>query len=516
MKFSSSKIPFTANNQIISTVWPETQGIPLNEIEEVYSSYMGCVLALPQAQAYNPLYVGLVISSSKSLESFTLKDANNNTLAVVAPGEIYLTRCAYSTGEWSVFKLATNASNITAKELQGNGLSSWLGNLTTVYSKIKTVPSAGLLQYAVNAQDQSALLLCTNTGLSTVYLPTNVCTGFYVSIYNVGVITKGDVQPTAGKVTVITQPDSTSLVNNLPSFSLTLGQSATFVFDGANWWTATTGTNLVPPSKFTAIDVSTYTTAIQLSPAQIDSDIIYFYSTSVNYSNIEVYAQPKSPKVWIFCNALNNASSTLSITQGTATNPTGNTFTIPQHASITLFTTGLQGEGLVESGSYSNNNTVTQLTVVDGANISNLNGYNGNALNVLSPVVFNENITLPQTDTNNNTVTAKLPNLATDSIASATGGTIGVSSSIVCADNVLLTVPGGILTTGTSALSTVTATSLAVKGAATPGVIATSLAGDVTIVGDVTITGNVTINGNLTIMGTATAQSFTPTPAVQR
>lgn len=313
---SYAAVTFAAN---LLTYWPafavnDTQ--PLARLMECTPDAANLTVYLPNATLVSPGQ-DVFIMNMGSVD-FTVADFEENSVAVIAPGEqryMYLTDTQTSAGVWRTILMGVGASANDASQMAGRGLTA-VGqtlNQTSLVTEISVNTTFG-------ATDLASVFVNTG-GAITGSLPllSEIPTGYFIEARNQG--TGAFTIPAAGS----------DEIDGSASIALQLNESC-FVHAGpAGWYTVGRGRN--SQFGFTQLQKSVNggTTTLSLSEA---SNVVQTY-TGVLLSNETIVVPAVVQVYYIFNNT--SGAFTLEISSPTP----GTTLSIPTGQSAVVFCDGV-------------------------------------------------------------------------------------------------------------------------------------------------------------------------------
>lgn len=313
---SYAAVTFAAN---LLTYWPafavnNTQ--PLARLMECTPDASNLIVYLPDALLVTPGQDVFIMNMGSV--NFTVADFEENSVAVIAPGEqryMYLTDTQTSAGVWRTILMGVGAAANDASQMAGRGLTA-VGQTLNQTSLVTEIS----VNTTFSATDLASVFVNTG-GAITGSLPllSATATGYFVEVRNQG----------TGAFTI--DAAGSDSIDGSASIALQLNESC-FVHAGpAGWYTVGRGRN--SQFGFTQLQKSVNggTTTLSLSEA---SNVVQTY-TGVLLSN-ETVVLPAVVQVYYVFNSTSGAFSL------TLSSPTpGTTLSIPTGQSAVVFCDGV-------------------------------------------------------------------------------------------------------------------------------------------------------------------------------
>jgi len=290
--------------------WPLEAAAGVNiaaRIIDVTPSAAGYYVDMPDATLTGAGQV--ILFNNVGSYTFYVRDFSNNTIATVASGEqweLYLAATSTAAGTWRVFRFGASTATVQPSALAGPGLTvdgSQLAQSTPVITFSTTGETLA-------TSNRASAWVWTGTGTGTLNLPSAVTVGnnYFVMVRNSG----------GGDLTI--DPAGSQTINDLATFTLRPGDSATLITDGTEWYTIGFGQDAVFAFDYTQISVTggTYT----LSGSELNRIAYKFVGTLT--SNCTIIVPSTVQQYWVtnattgaYTLSLNTASGTaVTVAQG--------------------------------------------------------------------------------------------------------------------------------------------------------------------------------------------------------
>lgn len=297
------------------------------EIIDVTATAPGLTIQLSDARQVGTGYCALF--NNVGANSFTLLDAQGNTLMAPAPGQawqLYISDNSTLQGAWRVFQYGASVSTANAATLAGSGLKAIS---TTLNERIVINPQA--VNYVILTTDRASCVEWTggSGGTFTAPVPATVGADWFCYIKNAGTGTltlSGTIDGSSGK-------------------SFNPNDSCILVSDGAALFTLGFGQSVASSFNFVTISLNPPGTGtIVLAGAQLNR--ISYKFTGVLTGNVVVQVPASIQQYWM--DNETTGAFTLTISAGG-----GATFVIPQATRVILYCDGLNIVNAVSSGAGS-------------------------------------------------------------------------------------------------------------------------------------------------------------------
>lgn len=301
------------------------------EIIDVTATVPGLTIQLSDARQVGTGYCALF--NNIGANSFTLLDAQGNTLMAPAPGQawqLYISDNSTLQGTWRVFQYGASVSTANAATLAGNGLKAIS---TTLNERIVINPQA--TNYIIGSgsgQDRASCVEWTggSGGTFTAPAPATVGSDWFCYIKNSG----------TGTLTL------SGTIDGSVNKSFNPNDSCILVSDGAALFTMGFGQSVASSFNFVTISLTPPGTgAVVLSGAQLNR--ISYKFTGALTGNIIVQVPASIQQYWV--DNETTGAFTLTISAGGA----GSTFSVPQATRVILYCDGLNIVNAVSSGAGS-------------------------------------------------------------------------------------------------------------------------------------------------------------------
>jgi hypothetical protein len=291
--------------------WPLEAAAGVNiaaRIIDVTPSAAGYYVDMPDATLTGAGQV-ILFNNVGATYTFYVRDFLNNTIATIAPGEqweLYLAATSTAAGTWRVFRFGASTATVQPSALAGPGLTVD-GSQLAQSTPVNTFSTTGV---TLATSNRASAWVWTGTGTGTLNLPSAVTVGnnYFVMVRNSG----------GGDLTI--DPAGSQTINDLATFTLRPGDSATLITDGTEWYTIGFGQDAVFAFDYTQISVTggTYT----LSGSELNRIAYKFVGTLT--SNLTVIVPSTIQQYWVtnattgaYTLSLNTASGTaVTIAQG--------------------------------------------------------------------------------------------------------------------------------------------------------------------------------------------------------
>lgn len=279
---SYNAISLTSN---LALSWPlETapSGNLLTDIVDV-SSNGAYTITLPPANQTSNGQASIFVN--RSAFAITLS-ANDGTVVVSAmpSGSVFFVYVSSNTtvgGTWGSFQYGSQASAVNAAQLAGNGLVA-VGSLL---SQSIPVSSKGV-DYAVGASDRAIFLnWIGGSGTITLPLATTVGANWYTQIRNSG---------TSALTVALSGSDT---INGVASLTMSVGDSAFIVTDGASWFTIGLGAAVNNNFNPVSINVGGLSGTYVLPANQYGKTAYTFFGALAG--NLQIVVPASSYQYWV-------------------------------------------------------------------------------------------------------------------------------------------------------------------------------------------------------------------------
>lgn len=290
--------------------WPLEAAAGVNiaaRIIDVTPSAAGYYVDMPDATLTGAGQV--ILFNNVGSYTFYVRDFSNNIIATVASGEqweLYLAATSTAAGTWRVFRFGASTATVQPSALAGPGLTV-SGSQLAQSTPVITFSTTG---ETLATSNRASAWVWTGTGTGTLNLPSAVTVGnnYFVMVRNSG---GGDL---------VIDPTGAQTINDLATFTLRPGDSATLITDGTEWYTIGFGQDAVFAFDYTQISVTggTYT----LSGSELNRIAYKFVGTLT--SNCTIIVPSTVQQYWItnattgaYTLSINTASGTaVTIAQG--------------------------------------------------------------------------------------------------------------------------------------------------------------------------------------------------------
>lgn len=298
------------------------------EIIDVTATVPGLTIQLSDARQVGTGYCALF--NNVGANSFTLLDAQGNTLMAPAPGQawqLYISDNSTLQGTWRVFQYGASVSTANAATLAGSGLKAIS---TTLNERI--VINQQSSNYAILNTDRASCVEWTGGSGGTFTAPTPAVVGSdwfcYIKNSGTGVLTlSGTIDGSAGK-------------------TLNPNDSCILVSDGTNLFTMGFGQSIASSFNFVTISLTPPGTGtVVLSGAQLNR--VSYKFTGALTGNVIVQVPASIQQYWV--DNETTGAFTLTVSAGGA----GATFAVPQGTRVILYCDGLNIVNAVSSGAGS-------------------------------------------------------------------------------------------------------------------------------------------------------------------
>jgi len=290
--------------------WPLEAAAGVNiaaRIIDVTPSAAGYYVDMPDATLTGAGQV--ILFNNVGSYTFYVRDFLNNIIATVASGEqweLYLAATTTAAGTWRVFRFGASTATVQPSALAGPGLTVD-GSQLAQSTPVNTFSTTGV---TLATSNRASAWVWIGTGTGTLNLPSAVTVGnnYFVMVRNSG----------GGDLTI--DPAGSQTINDLATFTLRPGDSATLITDGTEWYTIGFGQDAVFAFDYTQISVTggTYT----LSGSELNRIAYKFVGTLT--SNCTIIVPSTVQQYWVtnattgaYTLSINTASGTaVTIAQG--------------------------------------------------------------------------------------------------------------------------------------------------------------------------------------------------------
>lgn len=284
--------------------WPieAPDGEPLAaEIVEIDSTTGSWSIILPDATQVS---VGqTILFNNLTASAVTVKNASGGTILSVSAGtqwQAYLYDNATVNGSWRIYQFGAATSTANAAALAGAGLKASGSVLeTTVATYTKTV------DYSILEADRADFFNWEGA-LGTFTLPAAATVGddWYVYVRNSG----------TGDLTIAVP--GVELINDTTSLTLAIGDSATIVTNGTDYYTIGLGQSAIFAFDYVVVDISGSTDYV-LSGNELNR-IAYQFIGAVG-ANISIIVPLTTQQYWVYDNT--TGGNTVSLATATQVTP---------------------------------------------------------------------------------------------------------------------------------------------------------------------------------------------------
>jgi hypothetical protein len=295
---SLTQLALTAN---VVLYWPleAPDGEPLaSDIVEITSSTQAFwTVSTPDATQVS---VGqTILFNNFTAFAITVKTQGGSTLLSIPPGtqwQIYLYNNTTANGSWRVYQFGAATSTANAAALAGAGLQANGSTLQTTVDITNTSTNTTLVTA------DRAKLYNWQGALGTFILPSPAVVGsdWYVDVRNSG----------TGELTL--DPPGAALINGSATLQMAIGDSASVVTDGTNFYTLGLGQAAIFAFDYVVVDITGSTNYV-LTGNELNR-IAYQFIGAVG-ANIKVVVPNTTQQYWVY----NNTTGGFTVSIGTAT-----------------------------------------------------------------------------------------------------------------------------------------------------------------------------------------------------
>lgn len=322
-------LPLTISANVVLG-WPLESNITapaVAEIIDVTATVAALTVQLSDARQVGTGYCALF--NNVGANTFTLLDAQGNTLMAPAPGQawqLYLADNSTLQGTWRVFQYGASVSTANAATLAGSGLKAIA---TTLNERI--VINQQAVNYTILNSDRAACVEWTggSGGTFTAPAPATVGSDWFCYIKNSG----------TGTLTL------SGTIDGSTNKSFNPNDSCILVSDGTNLFTMGFGQSVASSFNFVTISLAGASGTVVLSGAQLNR--ISYKFTGAPANNVVVQVPASIQQYWV--DNETTGAFTLTISAGGA----GATFTVPQSTRVILYCDGLNIVNAVSTGAGS-------------------------------------------------------------------------------------------------------------------------------------------------------------------
>ena len=243
-----SYLAFNLTSSDIVLAWPVETNAPnaladyvAARIMDVNSTGSGREVYLPAA---NEASVGeCFLFNNKGSTSFTVVGSTGTSICTLAPGElwqVYMTSNTTAAGVWVSYQFGSSTTQANAADLAGAGL---MAITNTLNQAITT--NAINSNYTLGVTERAHLINWTGaSGTLSLSAISALGAEWFCYIRN------------SGSSSITVDPNSTELINGLPTLTLTVGQSVMLICDGIDFYTVAGGGGGTAAFDYTSINVS--------------------------------------------------------------------------------------------------------------------------------------------------------------------------------------------------------------------------------------------------------------------
>jgi hypothetical protein len=279
-----TSLAMTAN---VTLYWPleAPDGEPLaSDIVEIRSTTGAWSITLPDATQVS---VGeTILFNNLTGTNITVRNRSGGTVLSVTNGtqwQIYLSDNTTANGTWRVYQFGASVSTANAGVLAGAGLQA---NGSTLETRI-TQTNITVDRTLVTAD--RAQFYNWEGALGTITLPNPAVVGndWYCYIRNTG----------TGELTL--DPPGTSLINDTSSLQMAIGDSATVITDGTDFYTIGLGQSAIFAFDYVVIDISGSTDYV-LTGSELNRIAYQFIGTVT--ADISIIVPNTTQQYWVYDN----------------------------------------------------------------------------------------------------------------------------------------------------------------------------------------------------------------------
>lgn len=292
-----TQLAMTAN---VVLYWPleAPDGEPIaSDIVEITSTTSAAwTIAIPDATQVS---VGqTILFNNLTASNITVRNQGGDTILSVTAGtqwQIYLYNNTTANGSWRVYQFGAGTSTANAGALAGAGLQANGATLETTIDIVNTSTNTTFVTA------DRAKLYNWEGALGTFTLPSPAVVGsdWYVNVRNSG----------TGELTL--DPPGTALINGSVTLQMAIGDSATVVTDGTDFFTLGLGQTAIFAFDYVVVDI-TGSADYVLSGNELNR-IAYQFIGAVG-ANITVVVPSTTQQYWVY----NNTTGGFTVTIGTA------------------------------------------------------------------------------------------------------------------------------------------------------------------------------------------------------
>jgi len=293
-----TKLALTAN---VVLYWPieapDGEPIAAEIVEFTSSTSAAWTVTVPDATQVS---VGQTILFN-NLTAFTIvvkNDGGGNIVSVPAgtQWQIYLHDNTTANGSWRIYQFGAATSTANASALAGDGLQANGSTLETTMEVVNTSTNTTFV-----AGDRAKLYNWEGAlGTFTLPDPTVVANDWYINVRNSG----------TGQLTL--DPPGLALINGSANLQLAIGDSATVVTDGTDFFTLGLGQAAIFAFDYVVVDV-TGSTDYVLTGNELNR--IAYQFIGVLGSDVAVIVPSTTQQYWVY----DNTTGGFTLSMGTAT-----------------------------------------------------------------------------------------------------------------------------------------------------------------------------------------------------
>tara|TARA_R110002126_G_scaffold101185_11_gene233157 strand:- start:6474 stop:7694 length:1221 start_codon:yes stop_codon:yes gene_type:complete len=215
--------------------------------------------------------------------TFSVVGSTGTTICTVAAGQlwqVYMTSNTTAAGTWVSYQFGSATTQANASALAGFGLKAIFATLNQAI-----IVTALSTNFTLGASDRAALINWTGAS-GTLALTASATLGadWFCYVRN------------SGSSSLVIDPNSTELINDLSTLTLTVGQSAMVICDGTNFYTVSGGGSSTNSFDYTSINVAG-TGDLTLSGAQLNR--ISYNLTGVLTGNRNIIVPATIQQYWV-------------------------------------------------------------------------------------------------------------------------------------------------------------------------------------------------------------------------
>jgi hypothetical protein len=280
---------------------PDGEPLASDIVEIVSSTSASWSITVPDATQVS---VGqTILFNNLTGISVNVKNQSGSTILSVPPGtqwQIYLYNNTTANGSWRVYQFGAGTSTANAGALAGAGLQANGSTLQTVVDITNTSTNTTLVTA------DRAKLYNWQGALGTFILPSPAVAGsdWYFDVRNSG----------TGEITL--DPPGAALINGSATLQMAIGDSATIVTDGTNFYTIGLGQAAIFAFDYVVVDI-TGSTDYVLSGNELNR-VAYQFIGAVG-ANISIIVPSTTQQYWVYNNT--TGGFTVSIKTATQVSP---------------------------------------------------------------------------------------------------------------------------------------------------------------------------------------------------